>query len=562
MRRFGIVSVVIAAVLFGATIVLGEGTTAPATARSATAPTPTGPVTGAETAPIYGASTPEDAEQVRAVVDKWTAAPADHRAAGVVALSLLPFRTFPLIEEQAERADLSAEQRQWLSGFLERNRPRMRARIQLQAREARVTKWNERTALSAYNQFGHKDPKWDEPAEQGIVAAFSMVNPGNEKTHQLLDKAIKAGCNDALVGYLDADMLNRLSSSDATHENLRAAVRALLKTKYPASRKVLAAMATYQDAYDAAYNQTFDTKEKLKEFSDNTYPFMLAVYNDWDRMIAEPGLPRQIIADLAMQVMNVNCWSGDDRKKYILDRFIPSVERAFSKGAVPLICRAEFNINYAWDARGGGTADTVTPEGWQAFRDRLARAHKFLEQAWEKNPTWPQIPTNMIVVAMGEGMKQEDMELWYSRAMQVDPDSYEAGRAKMLFLEPKWGGSAEKVLEFGHQCVAEQNWAGNVPFMLISAHKALVWYAKDSDAYWRDPEVWQDLQSVFVPLTEGDPDDYRYRSDYCYWACRTEHWEVAEKQFQILGDRAQASEFRGKEAMERLRADAKEKGGK
>ena len=31
-------------------------------------------------------------------------------------------------------------------------------------------------------------------------------------------------------------------------------------------------------------------------------------------------------------------------------------------------------VNYAWQARGNGYANTVTDEGWQLFRDRIHQA--------------------------------------------------------------------------------------------------------------------------------------------------------------------------------------------
>jgi hypothetical protein len=65
---------------------------------------------------------------------------------------------------------------------------------------------------------------------------------------------------------------------------------------------------------------------------------------------------------------------------------------------------------------------------------------------------------------------------------------------------------------------------------------------------------------MYLPYLKAIPDDTRIRSDYCYWACRTEHWDEAAKQFQLLGDKAYPPSFEGKEAMEKMRAEAKEKG--
>src|SRR5207302_6524764 len=69
--------------------------------------------------------------------------------------------------------------------------------------------------------------------------------------------------------------------------------------------------------------------------------------------------------------------------------------------AGPWVYRGEFYIKFAWDARGGGYAGTVTPEGWKLFRERLDEATKCFEKAWDLDPTDFRGPTAMLQVLLG-----------------------------------------------------------------------------------------------------------------------------------------------------------------
>jgi hypothetical protein len=56
-----------------------------------------------------------------------------------------------------------------------------------------------------------------------------------------------------------------------------------------------------------------------------------------------------------------------------------------------------------------------------------------------------------VEMAIGEGNRDE-MEKWFWRAMDADNDNLDACNKKLLWLEPKWHGSPEEMLEFARTC--------------------------------------------------------------------------------------------------------------
>jgi len=71
------------------------------------------------------------------------------------------------------------------------------------------------------------------------------------------------------------------------------------------------------------------------------------------------------------------------------------------------------------------------------------------------------------------------------------------------------------MLAFGHECLDARDWNSGIPFVLIDAHKSLSKYAADEAAYWQVPEVWADVQAVYLPCLKGLPENPAKRSEYC-----------------------------------------------
>ena len=84
--------------------------------------------------------------------------------------------------------------------------------------------------------------------------------------------------------------------------------------------------------------------------------------------------------------------------------------------------------------------------------------------------------------------------------MALDPTDYNACSAKLYYPEPKWYGSTQDMLEFGRECVTNHAWGGNVPLILVDAHRSIQRQYVDKleqTNYWKQPEVWTDIKASF-----------------------------------------------------------------
>jgi hypothetical protein len=201
----------------------------------------------------------------------------------------------------------------------------------------------------------------------------------------------------------------------------------------------------------------------------------------------------------------------------------------------------------------------VTPQGWKDFADRLAVASEVLKRAADLEPGNPDPPTYLLTVALGQGWSRDELDKWYQRALDADPDNYAAAEAVRYYLEPKWYGSPDEMIAFGRSCFETRNWHGNMAFMLVDAHIALAKESTNTEAYYRDAKVWADLSSVYIAYLQVYPKDDEVRSKYAYYACQCQQWTTANELFKQLGDNADDDVFGGKEKLQQMKADAAKK---
>lgn len=114
---------------------------------------------------------------------------------------------------------------------------------------------------------------------------------------------------------------------------------------------------------------------------------------------------------------------------------------AYPDSVTPRLALANLYIDYAWLARGNGTADTVSDKGWSLFRERIAQAKDILIHAGslkEKDPQWYSV---MQDVAKDEGWDQPDARELMDQAVAFEPDFFAYYKNYSIYLLPQWHGN-------------------------------------------------------------------------------------------------------------------------
>jgi len=193
----------------------------------------------------------------------------------------------------------------------------------------------------------------------------------------------------------------------------------------------------------------------------------------------------------------------------------------------------EFYVDDAWNARGSGYANTVTTQGWQNFRDRLASANRILNDVYARYPQEPGAAYSMMDVVLGQEETRDQMELWFQRGLQVEGNHFRLCMAKRWYLLPRWYGSDAEVFAFGLECAKSTNWADKIPMLLI---ECISDRADREPGVYADPEIWTPVEKVYRDYLSHYPDSTHYRSLFTLAAAQGGHWDVVKEQLKILGD--------------------------
>ena len=426
------------------------------------------------------------------------------------------------------------------------------------SREDRL-KWNLSSLTNAYEMAGHKDLKWDADVKEAFtefaraqVASASEIAVLTGLAGSAAESAVAAGCHDPMIRYIYARFGTGPNAKPLAErkELYWAAASNLECSAYAPIRKYYANANAAELLYTERNSNVWPVVSELRQ----------KAMQNLNAAFQDPTLPSTDACQAADHVFQMLARNGGQlTNAYNLLEGTLAADK--SKAAVAAMVKAEFYSRIAWIARGHGTANQVTEEGWRLFRERLAEAEKALNLAWTKDPYDPQIPTRMLDIVRSQEKSRPEMEKWFQRAMQLDPNNYQACQSKLTYLMPQWYGSAGDMAAFGRECVAHTNWGGRVPLILVDAHIdcADLLPRQSRDGYWLQPEVWPDVKASYERFFQTEPDAMGVRYRYAFFAASCGQWQDFKEQIALIRQtdgKVDEDYFGGKEALERLLKNA------
>ena len=409
-------------------------------------------------------------------------------------------------------------------------------------KEQRLLRWYQSHTVSAYKKAGYTNPSWDESAEnalgifsRGSANLKSLTATDSTALYLSLSNAVSAGCNDPLIRYLH--LLHGPGEPVTTQNEIieiwvRTADR-LQKSEYATPLKFDAEIRPWK--LWTEYNQQDpDHPPAHRAEAARCYgeAFKLAV-----KVPKETNTPIEVVYEVMAEMEHVLAWDKGGLIKFY-EAVKNELNKTWPQSAYVALFRGSFFVDYAWQARGSGLANTVSAQGWKLFSERLTTADESLQKAWRLDPTLEAIPLKMISVELGKGRERERMELWFRRAMALNTNNQAACTAKLYYLLPQWHGSAKDMIDFGRECAASNNWGPDVAWTLIRAHERLVGYVSDPGEkkdYWKNPRVWADVKLSCEKYLLASPNGTNDARQACiFQARRCEQWDEVNRQLGLL----------------------------
>ncbi len=243
-------------------------------------------------------------------------------------------------------------------------------------------------------------------------------------------------------------------------------------------------------------------KSKLKKLQDEAI-------SEEAREIIKAGKKRNVnrLGDL------INAASLDTIRELIVLNFRSPLVEKFAQGNQDNP-RARYLYGHylnkkAWDARGGGFADSISNKNAETFLGLQRKAELEFLRAYEMDQSFVGIFSVLISIEIGSGNRQKAQQI-YNDARRVVPDQFDYHLEMLILLTEKWLGSDEEMFEFARENADRASNTGGALNGLIPAAHFEIWLVleegEDED-YFNKPLVQEEIQLAyegFKNLSKGD----------------------------------------------------------
>jgi hypothetical protein len=189
----------------------------------------------------------------------------------------------------------------------------------------------------------------------------------------------------------------------------------------------------------------------------------------------------------------------------------------FPNSTSAVIVEVEAWRTYAWQARGTGFANSVSPKAMELYRERLARARRVLEGSKAFAATSPYWYTSMLGIATGEGWPLAQQQEVFNEGITRHPRAAGIYVAMAFRMTPRWGGDFEMYRQFT-DLAAERTKAlyGNSMYAWMYMQYADV----EHDQPFRELGIpWPQMKSGLEEILSKYPSTWNLNR-YAYFACQ------------------------------------------
>jgi ribosomal protein L31 len=364
--------------------------------------------------------------------------------------------------------------------------------------------WYEKLLLDAYREHGQRDPRWDADMEKLIRNHvrywFEHARLDVDVKQQIsaaADTLVKQGCEDPLLLHFASYYAFQCVRTQEARASAERAVERFASSGYP---PMLHAWAI-DNLIDI-----FKYRKESARGKKHEQPLLEA-------RVAAAAHPMYTQGNQRFYAQEIGeLWGFGKRAPEDAAEFVRRLEE--QKGSDPWIVallRGWMHIRLGWQARTGGTADTVSDEGWEKFFDHMEDARLSLRRAHELHPEYPEAAAAMVYVRMAHE-DEASLREWLDRAVAAQFDYWEAYTDALWAMMPRWGGTHQAMLRLGQEALETGRFDTSIPELYPYALRMI---SQDYDE--------SSVQEIFK-----GPKVYERLRDYCngYAAARP---EVAKK---------------------------------
>jgi rhomboid protease GluP len=175
---------------------------------------------------------------------------------------------------------------------------------------------------------------------------------------------------------------------------------------------------------------------------------------------------------------------------------------------------------WAWGARGSGSANTVTPQSFAIFEHRIEMSAASLAEIATRaadNPLWYTLSLN---VGLDQSKDKAHLREIFDEGWSASVNYRPLYRAMLRALMPRWGGSYEEVNRFIGEIEAKTSRTRGYELYaeLYSMYASLE--GDELDLFADTPAVWSGMRSGYIGLLKRYPKSDAILNSFANFACR------------------------------------------
>lgn len=207
---------------------------------------------------------------------------------------------------------------------------------------------------------------------------------------------------------------------------------------------------------------------------------------------------------------------------------------------------------WAWVARGSGTADKVTTEGWRLFNQRIGEAQAVLQGSEDMRTMCPQWYIEEMIVGLAQGWDAHQMEDLFERAVQFEPDYPYFYKERANYLLPKWYGSGQQATSFARDA-ADREGGDLGDYLYFEMAMVIIKRGNGNITPMVQAMDWQRIQRGYQALQTMYGTSRDQKNAFAYMAYKFQDKAMARQQFVVIGDRWSAGVWRDRKYFDRVR---------
>jgi TPR repeat protein len=216
------------------------------------------------------------------------------------------------------------------------------------------------------------------------------------------------------------------------------------------------------------------------------------------------------------------------------------------QSSVALTVRGRARVRWAWKARGGGRANTVSDEGWRVFGERLQLAKADLERAAALDRKNFVAPSFLIRVAMGLNLDRAQAQRYLDQAVAAaEPQDIDHYEKFVTYLLPKWHGEEGDALRFARELADRKGADPAMNVVAIIAHKQLCEHLELPEQRRYFERVRDEMDRRYMAVLTAYPDAIEA------WRGRAEFFEALDDDKEVNRARARCVELDDADSMVR-----------